>query len=56
MELRPFEERLKDFAEMEGFTIVYDSGDFVIFEDDKGYRFNCSGESLHFAMLAKEIY
>lgn len=54
-EFRAFSIRLQEFLALKAYKLIADETDYIIFEDKNGQRFQCSGESVHLAMLKENI-
>lgn len=52
---RDYGARLYDFCQIKGYKLIADTLDYVVLETKDGYRFQCSGYSLHLAMLKENI-
>lgn len=54
-QFRDYGIRLREFCELKDYILVADTLDYVVLETQEGYRFHCSGYSLHVAMLEEGI-
>lgn len=52
---RDYGVRLYEFCQLKGYKLIADTLDYVVLETKDGYRFQCSGYSLHLAMLKENI-
>lgn len=54
-QFRDFGVRLKEFCILNNYTLIADALDYIVLEDKSGYRFQCSGYSIHLAMIKDGI-
>lgn len=55
-DFRPFNVRLDEFIKLTGYTLIADTLDYIVIETSDSKRFQCSGYSVHLAMLEAGIY
>lgn len=52
---RDYGERLEEYCKLVNYTLIADTMDYVVLETAEGHRFQCSGYSLHLAMVEANI-